>query len=756
MLLKDTPIRQKLMLIILMTSGTVLLLTGAAFFTSVFFSFRQTAVQQLSTLAEVTAVNSTASLAFQNQDDAREVLSGLKVERHIVAAALYDKDGKLFVSYPGNLAVEDLPAVSGNNGFHFDSGYLVGFQPVVQNGKRLGTLYLKSDLEVMNEQFRLYGEIAAAIVAICFLFAYLLSVTLQKKISQPILALAETARAVSDHRDYSVRAAKLGNDELGLLTDAFNQMLARIQEQNQSLERLAAIVESSDDAIISKTLDGIVTSWNPGAEKLFGYSAAEVVGKHMRMMFPPERVNEESEILKRIGRGESVEHFETVRIRKDGRRIDVSVAHSPITDNQGKIIGASKIARDITARKETEARLRQSEIRYRMLFDTLIEGFCVIEIVLDAAGRPLDYLFLETNPAFEKQTGLHNAQGKRMREIAPDHEAYWFEIYGEIARTGEPRHFENEAKALGRFYDVHAYRVGGPESRRVAILFNDITERKRAEAEVRKLNAELEQRVAQRTAQLEVSNKELEAFSYSVSHDLRAPLRHIDGFVKLLDKQINGAVDDRSRRYLDIIADSAKRMGALIDDLLVFSRMGRAEMRRAKINARALVDEVIASLETEMQGRRISWKIDKLPEIEADAAMLRQVWANLIGNAVKYSRQRDPAEIEIGCTQENEEYVFYVRDNGVGFDMQYAHKLFGVFQRLHRAEEFEGTGIGLANVQRIVHRHGGRVWAQSKLNEGATFYFSLPVLRRDLEGTAETTTTTTNEHHGTPETHPVG
>jgi PAS domain S-box-containing protein len=726
MLLKDTPIRRKLMLIILMTSGVVLFLTGAAFFASVFFSFRQTAVQQLSTLAEITAVNSTASLAFQNPDDAREVLSALKVERHIVAAALYDKDGKLFVSYPGNLAADDLPASAGNNGFHFEHSYLEGFQPVIQNGKRLGTLYVKSDLEVMNEQFRVYGETAVAVVAICFLLAYLLSVSLQKKISQPILALAETAKAVSDRRDYSVRAPRLSGDELGSLTDAFNQMLERIQEQNQSMARLAAIVESSDDAIIGKTLDGVVTSWNAGAEKLFGYPAAEVLGKHVRMMFPPEREGEEAEILARIGRGENVEHLETVRVRKDGRRIDVSVTHSPITDAAGKIIGASKIARDITARKEAEAKLRQSETRYRTLFDTLIEGFCVIEMIFDDAGRPIDYRFLETNPAFERQTGLHNAQGKRMRELAPQHEAYWFETYGRIALTGEPLHFENEARALGRFYDVHAYRVGGPESRKVAVLFNDITERKHAEEEIHKLNAELEQRVTQRTAQLEASNKELEAFSYSVSHDLRAPLRHIDGFVKLLDKQVNGAVDDRSRRYLDIIADSAKRMGALIDDLLVFSRMGRAEMRRGKINPRALVDEVISSLQPETQGRRIVWKLDELPEIEADAAMLRQVWANLIGNAVKYSKPRDPAEIEIGCRRENNEWVFFVRDNGVGFDMQYAHKLFGVFQRLHRADEFEGTGIGLANVQRIVHRHGGKVWAESKLNEGATFYFSLP------------------------------
>jgi len=250
----------------------------------------------------------------------------------------------------------------------------------------------------------------------------------------------------------------------------------------------------------------------------------------------------------------------------------------------------------------------------------------------------------------------------------------------------------------------------------------DITERKRAQVQITQLNADLQNRATQ----LEAANKELEAFSYSVSHDLRAPLRHIDGFVKLLNKQAGEALDERGRRYLDIVADSARQMGTLIDDLLVFSRMNRAELRQAKVSSDSLVHEAIGGLQTEINGRTIHWKITPLPEVEADPAMLRQVWVNLIANAVKYSRLRSPAEIEIGCSPGDGEHVFFVRDNGVGFDMQYAHKLFGVFQRLHRAEEFEGTGIGLANVRRIVHRHGGRTWAEGKIDGGATFFFSLP------------------------------
>jgi len=596
------------MTIILLTSGAVVLLTCTAFFAYEFLTFRHSTVRNLSTLGSIIANNSTAALAFANQDDAKEVLAALKAERHIVGAVLYDKDGKPFSRYPADLPTNAFPGAPQMDGYHFEHSHLVSFQPVVQGvNKRLGTLYLKSDMGAMYDRFKLYGVIVVLVVAISFLVAYALSRKMEKQISLPILALADTARAISHRHDYSVRATKIASDELGLLTDAFNQMLTQIHEQNQAIkeseERVRAVLNSAFTAVVVIDAAGKITDWNAQGEKMFGWLRSEALGLELAETIIPHRYRE--------AHARGLKHF-------------LATGEGPVL---GRVVELSALRRDGS------------------------------EFPVELSISPM--------------------------------------------KTGDTITFCG--------------------------FITDITERKYAQEEIQKLNRELEQRVIERTSQLEVANKELEAFSYSVSHDLRAPLRHVDGFVALLQRHAATVLDDKGRRYMTMIAESAKRMGMLIDDLLQFSRMGRMEMRQTSIDLEGMVQDTIRGLQTEIKNRNIVWKYSDLGQVHGDPAMLRQVFTNLLSNAIKYTMPRDPAEIEIGGMDTAEdEFVIYVRDNGVGFNMQYVDRLFRVFQRLHRVEDFEGTGIGLANVARIIHRHGGRVWAEGKVDEGATFYLSLP------------------------------
>jgi len=382
--------------------------------------------------------------------------------------------------------------------------------------------------------------------------------------------------------------------EEGMLVSSAIRDVTERKRAEELQSHLASIVEFTDDAIIGKTLDGIIVSWNKGAERMYGYTAAEIKGKPLALLLPPDRTDELPAIFEKLKQGESIEHDETIRVRKDGTLADVSLMISPIRDATGKVTGASTIARDIT-------------------------------------------------------------------------------------------------------------------------------ERTRSEEGIRRLNQEL----GRRTAELEASNKELEAFTYSVSHDLRAPLRHIDGFARLLLEEENTGLSGDAKRHLARIGDSTRQMGQLVDDLLNLARLGRRGLTLQVTGLGSLVEGVMADLKRDVATRAIEWKVSPLPFVACDAGLMKQVFANLLSNSLKYTRPRERAIIEVGARKQNGGAVVFVRDNGVGFSMKYADKLFGVFQRLHRSEDFEGTGVGLATVQRIIHKHGGRVWAEAELDKGATFYFSL-------------------------------
>ncbi|HEY4688477.1 MAG TPA: cache domain-containing protein [Anaerolineae bacterium] len=377
-----------------------------------------------------------------------------------------------------------------------------------------------------------------------------------------------------------------------------------------------------------------------------------------------------------------------------------------------------------TAHRRAEETLRVSEERYRLLFDQMLDGFALHEIICDESGRPIDYRFLEVNPAFEQLTGLQarDIVGKTVLQVLPNLEPSWIDTYGRVALTGEPVHFENYTGELGKYYEVTAF---SPKRGQFAIIFVDVTQRKQVEQEIRRLNAELEQRVLERTAQLEAANQELEAFSYSVSHDLRAPLRSIDGFSQALLEDHADRLNAEAQDHLRRIRAAAQHMAQLIDDLLTLSRLTRIEMRREAVDLSALARSIVAELQAADPTRAIEVVITDGLVVQGDARLLRVMLENLLGNAWKFTGKQPQARLEFGVTAQDGETVYFVRDNGAGFDMAYAGKLFGAFQRLHHLDEFPGTGIGLATVRRVIYRHGGRVWAEGAPEQGATFFFTL-------------------------------
>ena len=490
------------------------------------------------------------------------------------------------------------------------------------------------------------------------------------------------------------------------LLNRFHELL---EQRNLISTRLAAIVESSNDAIFGVDLDGTVTSWNAGAERIFGYPASDIVGRSVNLLAPEAGAGEKTEPLSGIRRGNAVENFETVRRHRDGRLLDVSLTISPIRDQTGTIAGASHIGRDITERKRLEER-----------FHATVESAPVAMVMIDRRGR-----IVLLNALAEELFGYQRAEllGQPLEQLLPERDR--------AAHLGKRADFmmRPETRRMGAGRDLHALRKDGrefpveiglapvptSEGEFVLAAILDITSRRRVEAARERLAGELAR-----------SNSDLEAFSYSVSHDLRAPLRAIGGYTDILRRDHAAGLAPEALALLDRVRENARHMAALIEELIEYSRVGREALRLEPLDLARVARETADVLEHERQGRQVEIVIASMPPCRGDLSLLGRVYQNLLANALKFTRKREHARIEVGGELRPGEFVGWVRDNGVGFDMAYADALFGVFQRLHTQDQFEGTGVGLAIVKRSIERHGGRVWAEAAPDRGATFYFSLP------------------------------
>jgi PAS domain S-box-containing protein len=523
-------------------------------------------------------------------------------------------------------------------------------------------------------------------------------------------------------------------DELDAISIGLNTMAEELESAREvekqhlkaiteSEERFRLLVEQVKDyAIITLDVNGNITSWNSGAESIKGYKANEIIGKNFSIFYTPEEIaaNEPRENLKHaLEQG----HYEAEgwRVKKDGSLFWANIVYTPLYTADGKLKGFSKVTRDMTQRKKAEEELK----RTNNFLDMVLEHIPNMVFVKDAK----ELRFVRFNKAGEELLGFKKEDliGKNDYDFFPKDQADFFtqkdrEVMSSSGITDIPEE-PIDTSAGKKWLHTKKIPIPGKDGKPAYLLgiSEDITRRKANEEKIRKLNTELQHNITQ----LEASNNELEAFTYSVSHDLRAPLRAIHGYTKILESEYKDKLDDDAKQMMEGVMHNAIKMGRLIDDLLALSRYGKKEMKKKATDLTELANQALEELKKNMSFGNAQTTIHPLGKAVVDPGLMFQVFINLIGNAIKYSSQKEKPVIEVGYKEMEGETIYFVKDNGSGFDMKYYDKLFGVFQRLHDASEFEGTGVGLALVKRIVNRHDGRVWAEAEPDKGATFYFTL-------------------------------
>lgn len=610
------------MRVIMLTSGAVLLMTCAAFFIYELITFRDLMRRQLTTQSEIVADNSTAALAFDDKEAAAETLKALDADKHIMVAALFDLEGKLFATY--HTGRGDVPARLQADGYRFTQKYLEVYQPVLVEGKRLGTLFIRSDLEAIYDRFRLYGGIAVLFMLVSFLFAYLLSKLLQKSISTPLLELAQTAHTISQKKDYSVRAIKRSGDEVGVLTDAFNHMLAHIEVQNAEIRAFNQELE--------------------------------------------EKVTERTKEL-----------------------------------------------------AEANAVLKQQHELVASILDSSLDLIAVFD-------RELRYLVVNHQVVQFYQKKKEDLQGRLLLEVFPQLAGSALEqnlrraLGGELVRD---HHYVSRItrRRLDNFFIPLRGKDG--EVDRVMLVGHDLTEIATANEKLKSVNQALEK-----------SNRDLEQFAYVASHDLQEPLRKIQVFTELSQK--NSHKPEILGRYLEKINTAARRMTDLIKAVLNYSRLSGAQETRP-VDVNAVLANIRHDLELTIEEKKAVIRSERIPLVKGVPQQISQLFYNLVSNSLKFSRQQPQITLTCrmlpkeevqasGVLNKDNDYVeIHFQDNGIGFDQQYADKVFTIFQRVHSDEQYAGTGIGLALCKKIVENHQGTIAVESKPGEGTRFVIVLPV-----------------------------
>lgn len=565
------------------------------------------------------------------------------------------------------------------------------------------------------------------ILVVCFLAGAVIIFLVEKMLLSRLAFLRESISKIGTGGDFSARVKIKSNDELSTLAGEINGMLTALEwshyEHLESESRLRRITDNMLDMIAQTDTNWKYEYVSPSHTSILGYETDEMLKKSVLDLVYYEDRRRVVTFLQKALQGSKLGSIEFRCKNKKGDLLWIELVGNFLFDDHGRISGAIFGSRDITERRRAEEALRDSEEKYREIMGAIEEGFYEVDIFgnftffNDSLCRITGYTRKELLEKSSKILSRDSGEVSR-----------WLK---KVAATGKPENsliwtFTN-IDGSEKFVEVSISLIKDKQGNRLGFrgMIRDVTERRIAEEEIRIMNEELENRVAERTAQLEAANRELEAFSYSVSHDLRAPLRSIDGFSTAIVEDYNEKLDKQSMDYLQRIRAASRHMGQLIDDLLKLSRVTRSEMCHESVNLSGLVEEILVQFKQAEPERNLEFTIAPGLFVMGDTRLLRIMLENLLGNAWKFTSKNSSAKVEFGVKEDGEEPVYFVSDNGAGFEMAYADKLFGAFQRLHSLDEFKGTGIGLATVSRIVNRHGGRVWAEGAVEEGATFYFTL-------------------------------